>query len=91
MVPEEGGGVSPGVTRFNIGSPLPDDIRAAGWIVGVHNDYILAGERFTLWLFTNGDNQFVRGEGRTDTDALDNVRSEINRLEHNSPDPMSFT
>lgn len=57
----------------------PDDIRALGWAVAVHNDYRLNGVPHTFWLFTKG-NLSVRGEGRTDRAALDQVRAEIRRL-----------
>jgi hypothetical protein len=46
-----------------------DEIRAMGWAVAVHNDYRLNGEAMTFWLFTKGD-RCVKGEGRTDADAL---------------------
>lgn len=53
-----------------------DDIRRLGWAVAVHNDYKLNGEKFTFWLFTKG-NTNVKGEGRTDREALDQVRNQI--------------
>lgn len=31
----------------------PDDLRAKGWSVAVHNDYRLGGKRMTFWLFTH--------------------------------------
>jgi hypothetical protein len=61
----------------------PDDIRASGWSVGVHNDYRLNGLSYTFWLFTKpnfagaGRDASVRGEGRTDADALEAVRANI--------------
>ena len=61
---------------FRMGDPTPDDIRAAGWMVAVHNDYRMAGTIHTFWLFTKGDH-CVKGEGRTDIEALDQVRSEL--------------
>lgn len=51
----------------------PGDIRAAGWVVGAHNDYRQFGIPHTFWLFTRG-NQCAKGEGRTDGLALDMVR-----------------
>jgi hypothetical protein len=54
----------------------PDDLRAAGWSVAVHNDYRLNGESMTFWLFTHGSFA-VKGEGRTDAEALDEVREQI--------------
>ena len=58
------------------GDSVPDDIRAEGWMVAVHNDYRLRGESYTFWLFTKGD-RAVKGEGRTDAEALDIVRTRI--------------
>lgn len=54
----------------------PDDIRALGWSVAVHNDYRLNGVAHTFWLFTKGD-RALRGEGLTDAQALNAVRAEI--------------
>lgn len=63
------------------GEPTPDDIRDAGWVVAVHNDYRLDGDNMTFWLFTKdsgrGYGAFVRGEGLNDIDALDEVRQAI--------------
>lgn len=53
-----------------------DDIRAAGWSVAVHNDYRLNGQAHTFWLFTKGDRN-VKGEGLSDADALNLVRSQL--------------
>ncbi len=58
---------------------LPDDIRKAGWTVAVHNDYRLHGEFHTFWLFTRGD-RAVKGEGRSDAEALDQIRLQIGLL-----------
>jgi hypothetical protein len=55
---------------------LPDDIRALGWGVAIHNDYRLNGEQFTFWLFTKGDH-CIKGEGRTDVDALNQIRDAL--------------
>lgn len=55
---------------------VPDDIRAAGWMVAVHNDYRLNGEVMTFWLFTRAG-YCVKGEGRSDAEALDKVREII--------------
>jgi hypothetical protein len=49
-------------------------IRADGWAVAVHNDYRLNGEAHTFWGFTKGD-RWVKGEGRTDAEALAVVRT----------------
>jgi hypothetical protein len=58
----------------------PSDIRAAGWAVGVHNDYRIGNIAHTFWLFTKGQ-WCVRGEGRTDAAALRVVRAAIAALE----------
>ncbi len=46
-------------------------LRNDGWSVAVHNDYQQDGEPFTFWLLTHPDGHYVKGEGRTDTEALD--------------------
>lgn len=51
-------------------------LRADGWSVAVHNDYRLNGEAHTFWLFTK-DGRAVKGEGRTDAEALDAVRAAL--------------
>jgi len=54
----------------------PDDLRDLGWAVAVHNDYRLDGQNHTFWLMTRGG-QAVKGEGRTDSEALDAIRKQI--------------
>lgn len=53
------------------------DIRSSGWTVPVHNDYHQDGEFFTFWLFTHPDGMWVKGEGRSDREALGRVRHKI--------------
>jgi len=53
----------------------PEDLRKQGWVVAVHNDYRLAGEAHTFWLFTNKHGRAMRGEGRTDAEALNKIRA----------------
>lgn len=67
---------------------LPDDIRAAGWTVAVHNDYRLNGESHTFWLFTKGD-RAIKGEGRTDAEALGKVRTLLSNT--TSPEAPELT
>jgi len=55
---------------------LPDDIRAQGWAVAVHNDYRLDGVPHTFWLFTK-DSVAVKGEGKSDAEALNQVRATL--------------
>ncbi len=57
-------------------SNTPDDIRAQGWVVAVHNDYRLNGEPYTFWLFTKGE-RAIKGEGKTDAEALGQIRKKI--------------
>lgn len=45
-------------------------------MVAVHNDYRLSGKLFTFWLFTKG-NLCVKGEARTDAEALNQVRRKL--------------
>lgn len=65
------------VERAGALTDLLEKIRGEGWMVGVHNDYRLDGERFTFWLFTRHDRECVRGEGRTDLEALEAIQVEI--------------
>jgi len=55
---------------------VADALRAEGWAVAVHNDYRLQGVPHTFWLFTKGD-RAVKGEGRTDAEALAQVRASL--------------
>ncbi len=59
--------------RYWLGHATVDDLRMGGWSVAVHNDYYKEGVRYTFWLLTRGD-RFVKGEGLTDTLALDQAR-----------------
>lgn len=52
------------------------DLRADGWSVAVHNDYRVGGERYTFWLLVR-DEVAIKGEGRTDREALAGVRARI--------------
>ena len=49
---------------------LLDALREAGWIVACHNDYRIGGELRTFWLFTHPNGQWIKGEGRYDSEAL---------------------
>jgi len=59
-----------------LNSASPDDIRAQGFSVAVHNDYRLDGVPHTFWLFVRG-HYAVKGEGRTDREALNEVRRQL--------------
>lgn len=52
------------------------NLRAHGWSVGVHNDYMLGGVSHTFWLFTKG-NRCAKGEGRDDSAAIRQVYQAI--------------
>lgn len=74
-------GVWEDIVRRELAEPRPppvsvDAIRAQGWSVAVHNDYRQDGEPHTFWLFTKGW-LAVKGEGKTDEEALEAVLREI--------------
>jgi len=45
-------------------------LRAAGWSVAVHNDYVLDGRLRTFWLLTRKGGTCAKGEGLDDAAAL---------------------
>lgn len=55
-------------------------IRDAGWAVAVHNDYRINNTPHTFWLFTHPSGQWVKGEGRTDAEALAEAAESIRRV-----------
>lgn len=59
----------------------PNDLRKLGWSVAVHNDYKLNGENYTFWLMTK-NNIALKGEGKTDEEALNKIREQILRDNH---------
>lgn len=55
-------------------------MRAFGWRVAVHNDYMKDGALWTFWLFThNGAPIYVKGEAKTDEEALYQCAREARR------------
>lgn len=64
----------------------PDDLREQGWAVAIHNDYRQDGISHTFWLLTKGD-RAIRGEGRTDADALNNIRAVLGDAATPAPHP----
>lgn len=64
----------------NEAASLRDTLKELGWSVGVHNDYTLNGEDHTFWLFTHPSGRFVRGEGRTDAEALKAALDQVHGL-----------
>jgi len=55
----------------------PDDLRAMGYMVAVHNDYRLNGEQYTFWLLTHPNGHWIKGESRTDAEALNQIRAQV--------------
>lgn len=56
---------------------LLESIHARGGMVAVHNDYMQDGERHTFWLFTFPDGTYLKGEGKTDVEALAFIRGTL--------------
>lgn len=56
-----------------------DELRRDGWMVVCHNDYRLNGVLMTWWSFARGS-QYVKGEGHTDAEALDQCMSAVRDL-----------
>lgn len=65
-----------------------DQIRSFGWDVAVHNDYKLDGEQYTFWLFTHPDGSWVKGEGKTDNEALKLVLGNIETIRDMNSDVL---
>lgn len=57
----------------------PGDLRFKGLTVAVHNDYRQDGQRLTFWLMVGPDGMSYKGEGRSDTEALNQIRDALNR------------
>lgn len=47
-----------------------ETLRLAGWSVAVHNDYRQGGRFHTFWLLTHPCGRWVKGEGSSDLEAL---------------------
>jgi hypothetical protein len=56
---------------------LLDQLRQAGLSVAVHNDYRQGGEPMTFWLFTHPDGYWLKGEGKSDLEALQVVSGQL--------------
>lgn len=52
-------------------------LRNVGWTVAVHNDYKQDGRLMTFWLLTHASGRYVKGEGESDFDALEQIRRQI--------------
>lgn len=77
IVPERGRDMS----YLKYRSESADDLRGLGWRVAIHNDYEKDGEVYTFWLMTKKETEnrsvALKGEGKFDADALDQIRSAI--------------
>ena len=62
------------------GGASADDLREAGYSVAVHNDYRLDGKFHTFWLLTK-DRKCYKGEGTSDTMALNQIREQVGMKE----------
>lgn len=58
---------------------LLSNLRTMGWMVAVHNDYRLDGERYTFWLLTRDNEELMQGEGLTDLEALRSALSDYRK------------
>lgn len=57
--------------RLMLVETILSNLRNAGWYVAVHNDYRQNGAHMTFWLFTHASGLFIKGEGWTDLEALE--------------------
>lgn len=55
-------------------------LRRRGWSVACHNDYRQSGQRYTFWLFTHENGQWVKGEGRTDHEVVTSVTEQVDAI-----------
>lgn len=60
-------------------------LRQDGWRVAVHNDYRLNGDDMTFWLMTHISGFYLKGEGKTDMDALMEIDAQARKLFATSP------
>lgn len=60
----------------DLSQSMPGDLRDNGWMVAVHNDYKQDGRPHTFWLLVR-DGRAVKGEGPTDSHALNQIRKAI--------------
>ena len=56
-----------------------NDLRSRGWLVAVHNDYMLNGVPHTFWLFTK-NGVCIKGEGASDAEALAEACTDLGRI-----------
>lgn len=68
----------PSAHAAELDASRPDDLRKLGWFVGIHNDYAVKGVPFTYWSLNHpASGRFLKGEGRTDAEALDQIREQL--------------
>lgn len=79
MTPEFAAGFNAGLEaeRKKVADGSANDLRTAGLTVAVHNDYRLNGEAHTFWLMVRKDGMSFKGEGKTDAEALNQIRAMI--------------
>lgn len=61
------------------------ELRGAGWRVAVHNDYRLGGREMTFWLMTHPAGIYLKGEGKTDLEALLAIEKQARKVFAPSP------
>lgn len=69
--------ISPDDGTVRVLEASPEDLRAKGMSVAIHNDYRLNGENYTFWLMVRRDGMSFKGEGKTDAEALNQIRAMI--------------
>jgi hypothetical protein len=57
-----------------------------GWAVAIHNDYRQNGEQHTFWLLTNADGTYLKGEGTSDAEALNQIREALRQQQGGAGD-----
>jgi hypothetical protein len=61
------------------------ELRDNGWSVAVHNDYRLNGERMTFWLMTHDCGLYLKGEGKSDAEAIGQIDKQARKVFAPSP------
>lgn len=64
---------------------LLHELRSNSWRVAVHNDYHLNGARMSFWLMTHPSGLYLKGEGWTDLEALQQIEEQARRVFAPSP------
>ena len=86
--PEAGTDSGPGAPGLAL-KPEPGAVIAAlrenGWRVAAHNDYRIDGKDMTFWLLTHPCGTWIKGEGRTDAEALAQCEAVARKMFRPSP------